>query len=388
MRRAAALSLIVLLLLATPACAAAPRPAAQGPDHALRITPAPGPARAAPGQPIMITANGGTLREVQVTSGGVPVPGRFAPGRTSWRSSRPVVPGRAYQVRAEGMSPSGDPMAAGGRFRAARAGQTLGVRYVSPLPGETVGVGAPIIVVFDTPVHERAAVEQALRVHTSGGPVAGAWRWIDDTQVIYRPRAYWPSGTRVRLTADLAGVRAADRTYGVADHTSDFAVGRRQISHIDTRAKRMTVTVDGRVVRRIPISAGNARTLEYTTTSGTHLTMEKANPVRMVSPGRKKGDPGYYNVLIDHAVRISNSGEYVHAKNNVWAQGRVNVSHGCVNVRPDLAAWFYDRSLRGDPVVITGTNRPLEWWNGWGYWQMPWSQWREGSALPEGGLSR
>jgi lipoprotein-anchoring transpeptidase ErfK/SrfK len=130
------------------------------------------------------------------------------------------------------------------------------------------------------------------------------------------------------------------------------------------------------------ISAGMATTVEYTTTSGWHLTMDKGHPVRMISPGREKGDPGYYDLMIDHAVRISDSGEYVHAKDNVWAQGRVNVSHGCVNARPDQAAWFYETSLRGDPVLITGTDRPLEWHNGWGYWQLPWEKWRQGSALP------
>jgi hypothetical protein len=66
----------------------------------------------------------------------------------------------------------------------------------------------------------------------------------------------------------------------------------------------------------------------------------------------------------------------VHAKDNVWAQGRANVSHGCINARPDQAAWFYATSLRGDPVTITGTTRELDWRNGWGYWQVPWEEWR------------
>ncbi|MFD2352006.1 L,D-transpeptidase [Nonomuraea ferruginea] len=109
--------------------------------------------------------------------------------------------------------------------------------------------------------------------------------------------------------------------------------------------------------------------------------MERVNPVRMISPGRKKGDPGYYDVMVDHAVRISNSGEYVHAKNNVWAQGRQNVSHGCINARPDQAKWYYDNFQRGDIVEIKGTDRELEWNNGWGFWQMSFKQWKQGSAL-------
>lgn len=34
-------------------------------------------------------------------------------------------------------------------------------------------------------------------------------------------------------------------------------------------------------------------------------------------------------------------------------------------------------------MKITGTNRSLEWNNGWGFWQMPFKEWRKGSALPK-----
>jgi lipoprotein-anchoring transpeptidase ErfK/SrfK len=204
---------------------------------------------------------------------------------------------------------------------------------------------------------------------------------VSDSQVIYRPRRFWPADRQVTFTAHLAGVRTGEDTYGTADHTTRFAIGREQISRIDTRTKQMVVRRSGEVVRRMPISAGNGTTHEYTTTSGIHLTMGKTNPVRMVSPGRSKGEPGYYDMLVDHAVRISNSGEYVHAFDNLWAQGRVNTSHGCINAHPDQAAWFYTHSLRGDPVIITGTDRELEWNNGWGYWQLSWKDWVAGSAL-------
>lgn len=32
-------------------------------------------------------------------------------------------------------------------------------------------------------------------------------------------------------------------------------------------------------------------------------------------------------------------------------------------------------------MTITGTDRELEWDNGWGYWQLPWEEWVKGSAL-------
>jgi len=324
----------------------------------------------------VVRAQGGPLHEVVAHTGGVPVRGSLDATRTVWRSERTLRPGAEYEVT---VTAAGRTVAAG-RFRTRPAARALRMAATAPLPGETVGVGMPVILDFDSPVRDKAAVERALLV-TAERPVEGAWRWVGDQRVIYRTRRFWPARQQVTVTARLAGVRSAPGVHGTTDRTFTFTVGREQISEIDTRTHRMVVRRDGRAIRQIPISAGKATTREYTTTSGIHLTMEKGHPVRMVSPGRQAGDPEYYDVMIDHAVRISGSGEYVHAKDNVWAQGRVNVSHGCVNVRPDLAAWFYARSLRGDPVVIRGTDRPLEWDNGWGFWQLPWEKWIRGSAL-------
>jgi lipoprotein-anchoring transpeptidase ErfK/SrfK len=268
--------------------------------------------------------------------------------------------------------------------RTHHAVRELGIQSLTPTPGETVGVGMPVILTFTWPVRNRAAVERSLDVRAAR-PVEGAWHWVSDTQVVYRTRTDWPAWQKVAVTAHLAGVRAAPGTYGAADRTLEFSVGRRQISLVNTLTHQMLVYQDGRLAQRMAISAGNASTREYTTTSGVHLTMDKGDPVRMVSPGRRQGDAGYYDVVIHHAVRISSSGEYVHAKDNLWAQGRVNVSHGCVNARPDQAAWFFDNSLRGDPVIVSGTDRPLEWWNGWGYWQLSWAEWLKGSALQDPG---
>lgn len=241
-------------------------------------------------------------------------------------------------------------------------------------------MGAPIIVVFNQPIAEKAAVEGALEVE-SEKPAQGAWRWINDTTVIYRTAKYWQPHQKVTFTARLNGVQGGKDMYGLKDFTKVIQIGAAQIATVDTRKHKMIVKRDGKVVQTMLISAGNASTREYTTTSGVHLAMGKANPERMISPGRKKGDPGYYDLMINHAVRFSNSGEYVHALNNVWAQGRQNVSHGCINSRPDQAKWFYDQVQRGDVINITGTNREMEWNNGWGYWQMSFTQWKKGSAL-------
>ncbi|MET8863435.1 Ig-like domain-containing protein [Nonomuraea sp. NPDC004580] len=376
MRRAAMFCVAFLLVCGCTSVTAA-TPSA---PPVVRVWPPFDTKRARPDRGLVVRAQGGTLSQVLVYQAGEPVPGRLDGSRTTWRTDWTLKPATEYTVTATATREGAPATVAMGRVRTRAVDTTFQVARITPLPGETVGVGMPVIIDFDTPVSDRAAVEEALEVRASA-PVEGAWRWLSDTRVAYRPRRFWTPRQQVTVTAHLAGVRAGDGLYGATDTTFAFTVGRRQTSTIDTRTHQMVVTRDGRVAQRLAISAGMATTVEYTTTSGWHLTMDKGNPVRMISPGREEGDPGYYDLMIDHAVRISDSGEYVHAKDNVWAQGRANVSHGCVNARPDQAAWFYATSLRGDPVLITGTDRPLEWHNGWGFWQLPWEKWRQGSAL-------
>ncbi|MGV9771388.1 Ig-like domain-containing protein [Streptosporangium sp. NPDC003464] len=343
----------------------------------IKISPTQGSATVRPDKKVVVTAANGSLEQVTVESGGKPLAGAFDAGRTKWVSKAPLKPSSEYTVSARAVGGT----TASSSFTTLKPKVELAVADVTPaLKGEKVGVGAPIIVTFNQPVSQKAAVEQALEV-TSEKPSQGAWRWINDTTVIYRTAKFWQPHQKVTFTARLNGVQGGKDMYGVKDFTKSIRIGAAQIATIDTRKHKMIVKRDGKVVQTMLISAGNASTREYTTTSGVHLAMGKANPERMISPGRKKGDPGYYDLMINHAVRFSNSGEYVHALNNVWAQGRQNVSHGCINSRPDQARWYYNQVQRGDVITITGTDRKMEWNNGWGFWQLSFKQWAKGSAL-------
>lgn len=342
----------------------------------IKVTPAEGATKVSPDKKVVVTAAGGTLEDVTVEAGGQHLKGSYNADRTRWTSKSGLKPSTDYTVAAKA-----GPTNVTASFTTAAPERALQVADVTPnRKGETVGVGAPIIVTFNQPVTSKAAVERALKVDAEK-PVKGAWRWINDKVVIYRTETYWPAHQKVTFNADITGVKAGKGLWGVKDYTATLDVGAKQISKVDVNKHMMYVYKDGKRVQTMRISAGMGTTREYTTTSGVHLTMERGNPVRMISPGRKKGDPGYYDELINHAVRISNSGEYVHAKDNISSQGVRNVSHGCINSRPDQAKWFYDHVQRGDVVEITGTNRALEWNNGWGYWQMSFSQWKKGSAL-------
>lgn len=346
------------------------------------ITPQSGATGVRPDLPIRVQVTRGEIRSVTVRGGHGPQPeGTLSADRSAWQSLWTLAPATRYTVTATVVDTAGRVTTATSQFTTLQPRATFHAIAVAPYDGEKVGVGMPILLNFDRPVYNRAYVERALEVRMSK-PVEGAWRWISTQAVYFRPRNYWPTGEKVELIAHMTGVRGARDVYGDRDLRLHFTVAHRLIATVNAQTHHMIVKLNGRTVRDIPVSVGRGGVYKYTTTSGIHLTMDKHNPVEMISPGISKGQPGYYDEWINYAVRISDSGEYIHSMpSTVWAQGHTNVSHGCVNASPTNAKWFYDLALPGDVVIITGTNRPLEWNNGWGFWQMPWSTWVKGSAL-------
>ena len=89
-----------------------------------------------------------------------------------------------------------------------------------------------------------------------------------------------------------------------------------------------------------------------------------------------------YKESINYATRISTDGIYLHELDStVWAQGKTDVTHGCLNLNADNARWFYDFSVPGDVVEVINTGGPpLQLWQN-GDWNLTWDQWVRGSAL-------
>ncbi|SDH87036.1 L,D-transpeptidase [Nonomuraea jiangxiensis] len=265
---------------------------------------------------------------------------------------------------------------------------TLKIADITPMGEKTekVGVGFPIIVTFDRDVKARADVEALLDVQADK-PVEGAWRWVSARKVIYRTKTYWKPHQKVLFTARLSQLPG---NTGGKDVSRRFAVGTSNISVVDTRKHQMKVYRDGKIAKKIPISAGSGGMVKngvdvFLTTSGVHLTMGKKAMETMTSGWMgvtDPKDPRYYKEQIPWAVRISDSGEYVHQSAGYYQYlGRSNMSHGCVRATPAGAKWFYGIAQRGDVVKITGTKRKLDWTNGWSYWQLNWTEWKKGSAL-------
>jgi lipoprotein-anchoring transpeptidase ErfK/SrfK len=366
-----------------PGAPAPTRPAIPAPR--VSISPHNGAGEVRPDRGVVVKVADGTLTDVVVSSDKERgVPGTLSPDGASWSTRWTLVPGRTYAVRATAAGRDGREVTVTSRFTTLEAQETVAVSDVTPNPDETVGIGMPIVVTFDREVRNKDRVERALEVRTSR-PVQGAWRWLGDQQVVFRTKTYWQPHQQVSLVAHMAGVRAAKDVYGTEDRTVRFRIGDANVSRVDTRNHRMVVNRNGKRVRNVGISAGRGGSWMFTTTNGIHAVMRKASPVVMTSAWMgvtDPADPRYYKLTVYEAVQISSSGEYVHsAPWSVWAQGQQNVSHGCVNASPEFAAWFYNLSQRGDIVTVVGTDRELEWNNGWGFWQSSWKDWVDGSAL-------
>ena len=211
----------------------------------------------------------------------------------------------------------------------------------------TYGVGMPIMLTFSQPITDKAAVERSLQITTSK-PVVGAWYWDGSEQLDFRPRDYWPADTTVSFDGHLNGVEGAQGVYGVHDLTQSFTIGQSVIAVASTSTHQTQIYVGGRLAYTWPISTGRAT---MPTPDGTYLTVQKNNPVRMI--GGTKGTAGYYNELVNWAVRFTYSGDYYHsAPWSVVDQGTTNVSHGCVNLPPADAETYYQMAIPGDPITI------------------------------------
>jgi len=284
-----------------------------------------------------------------------------------------LAPGRSYTLTVKAAGEDGVDVDQVRRFTTKSAASLVSSTLI---PGDdwVVGVGMPVIVTFTQSVKNRAAAEAALTV-TSTPQVAGSWRWMTSREVHWRPQQYWPAGTKVVVRAATSGVELAPGAWGRRTVTSTFTVGRSQISTVDVAAHTLTVTQDGATVRSIPVTTGMAG---FRTRGGTKVVMEKLSEVRMdaATTGTDPKDPNYYNILVNWALRLTYSGEFLHAAPwSVGSQGRANVSHGCTGMSTSNAKWLYDFSQVGDVVVYKNSSRPLEWGNGYTEWNKSFEEW-------------
>jgi lipoprotein-anchoring transpeptidase ErfK/SrfK len=342
----------------------------------LKITPADGSRGVSPSAGITVTATQGKVTSVTVSSPGGPVPGALSRGGRTWHSTWTLGVSQSYTVTATGTDGSGQRITTTSTFRTLTPSATFQTEIYEG-SGQTYGVGMPIMLIFSQPITNRAAVERSLKLTTSK-PVIGSWYWDDSEHLDFRPRDYWPANTTVSFDGHLNGMEGASGVYGTADLTQTFYIGNSVIAVASTTTHRTQIYINGKLTYNWPISTGRA---SLPTPDGTYLSVEKNNPVRMIGGG-PPGSPGYYDELVNWAVRFTYSGDYYHsAPWSVVNQGTSNVSHGCVNLPPDDATTYYNLSIPGDPITVTASTAAGKWDDGWTEWFLPWSQFVKGSAL-------
>ncbi len=340
----------------------------------LTITPGNGSASAVPARGITVTASRGTISSVKVTGAGLTgqraVTGTLNSAKTSWHSTWTLPVDQKLTVTATGTG-SGHTVTQTSTFTTMRPAQTFTTQIFEGYKKQ-YGVGMPILLTFSQPITNRAAVEKALSITTSK-PVVGAWYWDNSKTLSFRPRDYWPAHTTVSFTAHLDGVEGSPGVYGDHTLTQQFSIGRSLIVVASTAKHHMKLYRDGKLLRTWPISTG--RPGDWTP-NGTYLTIEKGNPVLMKGPG--------YSLEVPWSVRFTWSGDYLHdAYWSTGEQGFTNVSHGCVNMAPADAEYYYKMAVPGDPVTVVGSPRGGSWDNGWTQWFLSWPQFVKGSALHE-----
>jgi len=216
---------------------------------------------------------------------------------------------------------------------------TPGVASILPADGAVVGVAHPVVVTFTAPVANRRAVERTIRV-ISPADMTGHFEWMDSNVVQWIPDHYWPAHSHVSV--------------GVQELTEGFDTGDELLGVASISAHTFTVSRNGEVLRTMPASMGKP---SRPTPIGNFTALSKERTVVMDSRtiGIPLNSSEGYLITASYAVRVTWSGVYVHsAPWSVNSQGYANVSHGCINLSPDNAAWYFNTVNVGDPIEVVG----------------------------------
>ena len=354
---------------------APPEPAA-----VIDLSVADGAADANPAEPVVLTATDGRLDSVvMLNPEGVEVEGEFNPGSSEWRTTEELGYGRQYTLESTAVDEAGLVTRKNVTFSTLTP-SIMTAAYLTTGEGAVVGIGQPVAVMFDEPIADRRAAQDNIHI-TTEPEVEGAFYWVSDQEVRWRPAEYWDPGTTIDVHVDIYGKDLGGGMYGQQDARSSFEIGDAVISRVDDSTKQIVVERNGEVIKTMPTSLGKAAT---PTPNGTYVIGEKHASMVMDSStyGVPVDSADGYRTPVQYATRMSYSGIFIHAAPwSVWAQGSQNTSHGCLNVTTSDAKWFYDNAKRGDVFEVTGTvGGTLPGWDGLGDWNVPWETWKAGNA--------
>ena len=330
-------------------------------------------------QPVTVSAGDGVLGAVSLTNAdGRQLQGQLSPDGMTWSSAEPLGYNKRYTLTAEALGLSG--VTRRQMTFQTHSPKSLTMAYALPNDGEVVGVGQPVAIQFDEAVPNRLAAQRAIKI-TSNPPVEGAFYWLNNREVRWRPEHFWAPHTTVDVAVNIYGADLGNGLFGQENVNRHFTIGDELIATADDTTKTVTVRINGQVVKTMPTSMGKNST---PTDNGTYLVGNRYTHIIMDSStyGVPVNSPAGYRTDVDWATQISYSGIFIHsAPWSVGAQGFTNTSHGCLNVSPSNAIWFYNNSKRGDVVQVINTVGPiLPGTEGLGDWNIPWGQWKAGNA--------
>ncbi|RNL64260.1 hypothetical protein EFK50_06945 [Nocardioides marmoriginsengisoli] len=396
-RRTWAAVSVALLMATTAACGGASKKAEDDPkpgatnsssaapvsDAAITSSIAAGARNVKINRSVRLNVTDGTFDSVTVKSKSGSVQGSLSADKLSWQSTGRLQPGELYRVNGIATDERGEQTTYKSRFRTeALTLEKQTFPSFFPTSGSTVGVGLPVIIRFDVPVTDHESIQKHIKV-TSVPAQVGAFHWISDTEVHWRPKKYWKAGTKVTVDADIDSVPAGNGVFGQKSRVNKFTIGRSMVSKVNMNTHQMKVFKNGKLIRTIPITTGEQP--KFTTRSGIKVIVEKFRHKRMNS--ETVGIPvdsadGYDLDDVEYAMRLTYSGEFVHAAPwSVGSQGRANVSHGCTGMSTANAGWLYDNSIVGDVIEYTGTSKQMTLSNGFGDWNVPFAEYAQNSAL-------
>jgi lipoprotein-anchoring transpeptidase ErfK/SrfK len=346
----------------------------------VAITASPAQADVQPRTPIVVEAQGGRLQDVAVIGPTGPVEGRLDSAGTRWTSVTDALDyGASYTIESRAYDARGNVATDVTRFSTVEP-EKFFTAYAEPADGEVVGVGIPITVNFSKKVDNKAEVERAMVVRTPE-PLLGAWAWKDDKTAEFRPKDLWPGDMDVTVELNFEGVQAREGVFGEQNTSQTFRFRQSMVSVVDAATYTMEVFKAGELINTVPITTGKEG---WETREGTKviLTKERVRVMDAASGGISADSPDYYRVTAPYAMRLTYSGEFIHAAPwSVASQGSANVSHGCVGLSEENAAWWWNQNDIGDVVIVKNTGRLHgNDGNGLTIWNDTWPQWLERSA--------
>ena len=371
--------------------------AADGPPS-VTVTPAGGTTEVGLDAALTVYAVNATVRSVTVEDNGTreTLPWAWANGGAEWTYGGGLDLDATYAVTATAVSPNGAETIATSTFRTITSANRLLTTVLSLSNGETVGIGMPIELQFNTPIPPVA--QQAIVDHiavVSDPPQPGGWYWFDGEDVHYRPENFWQSGTTVTVNADLNGVDAGNGYWGLGDWSTSCSVGAAHLTVVNTQTRTMQVyngdsATTGQLIDSWPANTGKPG---YDTIDGTlvvlgHLPVVdmKSCPTFETAAACIPGGSEYYDENVYDDTAVSSDGYFIHAAPwvcwgdscSLYPYGDTNSSHGCINLSTDNAVTYYSWSQVGDPVEVVGSTLEASYSDGEGDWQTPWSDFTQG----------